>query len=87
VQEPFVPVLVGPTWRTRTRSGTSTAWPFALSPAKNAPGVRVAITCSLEAIPGGPQMRLVWRESDDPPVICQNRRALARSTSIAQRIS
>lgn len=34
----------------------------------SAAGGRVAITCSLEAIPGGPQMRLLWQESGGPPV-------------------
>jgi len=34
----------------------------------NAASGRVAITCSLEAIPGGPQMRLLWQESGGPPV-------------------
>ena len=34
----------------------------------NGSGGRVAITCRLEAIPGKPQMRLLWHESGGPPV-------------------
>ena len=34
----------------------------------NAAGGHVTITSCLEAVPGGPQMRLLWQESGGPPV-------------------
>jgi len=34
----------------------------------NATGGKVAISCRLEAIPGGQQMRFHWQESGGPPV-------------------